>query len=63
MATDTKTVEKNAAEWATGGDPMTDGQKKALKSMCERAGVQFDDTWTKAEASQKIDELKEQTGR
>ena len=49
--------------WVTGGEPMTGAQASYLETLSEEAGEQFDADLTKAEASEKIDELQERTGR
>ena len=42
---------------------MTGAQRSYLKTLSEEAKVEVDDSLTKAEASQRIDELQKQTGR
>ncbi len=42
---------------------MTGAQASYLKTLCDEAGVEFDPSLTKAEASQRIEELQSQTGR
>ena len=56
-------AEKNPENWTTGDEAMTGAQKSYLMTLCEEAGVDFDDSLTKAEASIRIDELQEKTGR
>jgi len=56
-------TEKDPADWVTGDEPMTGAQKSYLKTLSEEAKVDFDETLTKAEASKRIDELQEITGR
>ena len=56
-------MEKDSDEWTTGDEPMTGAQRSYLKTLCEEAHMAFDDTLTKAEASKRIDELQEVTGR
>ena len=56
-------AEKDPQDWVTGDEAMTGAQKSYLMTLCEEAGVDFDETLTKAEASQKIDELQSKTGR
>jgi Protein of unknown function (DUF3072) len=53
---------KNPAEWTTGDEPMTGAQDSYLHTLARRAGEEVDDNMTKAEASMKIDELREKTG-
>ena len=54
---------KDPEDWTTGEEPMTGAQASYLKTLCEEAGEEFDDSLTKAEASKRIDELQEKTGR
>ena len=54
---------KDPDDWTTGGEPMTGAQASYLKTLSEEAHEEFDDTLNKAEASLKIDELQEKTGR
>ena len=56
-------LEKDPDEWKTGDEPMTDAQKSYLKTLSDEAGEEFDETLTKADASKRIDELQEKTGR
>ncbi len=54
---------KDPEDWVTGDEPMTGAQKSYLKTLSEEAGEEFDGELSKAEASLKIDELQERTGR
>ena len=54
---------KDPDDWVTGDEEMTGAQASYLKTLSEEAGEEFDDGLTKAEASKKIDELQEKTGR
>ena len=56
-------AEKDPDDWTTGDEPMTGAQASYLKTLCEEAGEEFDDTLTKAEASKRIDALRAKTGR
>jgi hypothetical protein len=56
-------LEKDPDEWVSGDDPMTGAQASYLKTLCEEAGEEFDDSLTKAQASKRIDELREITGK
>jgi hypothetical protein len=60
--TDT-TAEKNPADWVTGDEPMTGPQESYLNTLGREAGVEVPGDLTKAEASEKIEELQEETGR
>ena len=56
--------EKDPSDWVTGDEPVTGPQASYLSTLAQEAGEQVDpESLTKAEASQKIDELKSQTGR
>ena len=55
--------EKDTDDWVTGDEPMTGPQASYLQTLCQEAGEPFDETLTKADASKRIDELQEQTGR
>ena len=54
---------KDPDQWTTGDEPMTGAQRSYLHTLGEEAGEQVDDDLTKAEASKKIDELQDKTGR
>ena len=56
-------LEKDPDEWATGGEPMTGAQASYLKTLSDEAGEEFDPAVNKAEASKRIDELQNRTGR
>ncbi len=56
-------TQKDPDEWVTRDEPMTGAQASYLKTLSDEAGEPFDDSLTKAEASKRIDELQEKTGR
>ena len=56
-------AQKDPDEWVTGDESMTDAQASYLKTLAQEAGEEVDETLTKAEASKRIDELQERTGR
>ena len=56
-------LEKDPADWKTGDEPMTGAQASYLKTLSDQANEAFDENLTKAEASRRIDELQERTGR
>ena len=60
---DQSNMEKDPEDWVTGDEPMTGAQRSYLKTLSEEAKVEFDEKLTKAEASKRIDELQEATGR
>lgn len=55
--------DKDPDDWVTGEETMTGAQASYLKTLCEEAGVEFDPGLSKAETSQRIEELQAQTGR
>ena len=55
--------QKDPADWVTGDEPMTGPQKSYLETLAQEAGEDVDDSLTKADASKKIDELQDKTGR
>jgi hypothetical protein len=61
----TSNAEKDPHDWVTGDEPMTGAQASYLKTLSEEAHdpEAFDPELSKADASLKIDELKERTGR
>ncbi|GAB2802170.1 DUF3072 domain-containing protein [Halomonas shantousis] len=61
--TDNSNLRKDPGNWTTGDEAMTGAQKSYLQTLCEEAGVEFDENLTKAEASKRIDELQDKTGR
>jgi hypothetical protein len=60
---DQSNMQKDPDDWVTGEEPMTGAQKSYLKTLSEEAKEPFDEKLTKAEASKRIDELQERTGR
>lgn len=55
--------EKDPDQWVTGDEPMTGPQASYLQTLSQEAGEEFDETLSKADASRRIDELQERTGR
>ena len=56
-------MQKDPDRWVTGDQPMTGAQRSYLHTLAEEAHEEIEDDLTKAEASKKIDELQEKTGR
>ncbi len=54
---------KDPENWTTGDEPMTGAQRSYLSTLSEEAKEEFDENLTKAQASQKIEELQKKTGR
>lgn len=58
-----RTPEKDTKEWITGDEPMTGPQRSYLETLAREAGQDVPENLTKAQASERIDALQEQTGR
>ena len=54
---------KNPDEWKTGDEPMTGAQRSYLKTLSDEASVPFEENLTKAEASKRIDQLRQRSDR
>jgi hypothetical protein len=57
------TTEKDPQDWVTGDEPMTGAQRSYLDTLARDAGETLSADLTKAEASEHIERLQEQTGR
>lgn len=56
-------LEKDPEEWVTGDEPMTGAQASYLQTLARQAGENPDvGDLTKAQASERIDELRRKTG-
>jgi hypothetical protein len=51
-------AEKDPSDWVTGDEPATGAQKSYLETLSRQSDEEVPEDLTKAEASQKIDELK-----
>lgn len=59
----TPNPEKDPADWVTGDEPATGPQESYLSTLAQQTGEDVDlDHLSKAEASQKIDELRHEAG-
>lgn len=54
---------KNPDDWKTGDEPMTGAQNSYLHTLASEAHEKIDEELTKADASKKIEELRQKTGR
>ena len=54
---------KDPDDWKTGDEEMTGAQRSYLQTLAEEAGEEVDLNLTKAEASKRIEELQQKTGR
>jgi len=62
--TDQLGLQRDPDEWKTGDEPMTAAQRSYLETLAHDAGETFEDEeLTKAEASKKIDELRQRSPR
>ena len=61
--TDQPSLQRDPDEWKTGDEPMTDAQRSYLETLCRETGEAFDETLSKADASKRIDELRERSPR
>lgn len=52
------TLEKDPTDWVTGDEPATGAQRSYLETLARGTEEDVPEDLTKAEASQKIDELK-----
>ncbi len=60
---DTSSATKDPDDWTTGDEPMTGAQKSYLQTLAQQAGELAPDDLSKADASKRIDELQDRTGR
>jgi hypothetical protein len=56
-------MQKDPDDWVTGDEPMTGAQRSYLHTLAEEAHEEIPDDLSKAQASKKIDQLQEKTGR
>ncbi|MEV1328753.1 DUF3072 domain-containing protein [Micromonospora costi] len=54
---------KDPDDWVTGEEPPTAAQESYLATLAREADAEVPEGLTKAEASKRIDELQEETGR
>jgi hypothetical protein len=59
-----QTTEKDPDQWVTGDEPMTGAQASYLETLSREAGEEAPPSdLSKADASKRIDELQDRTGR
>jgi hypothetical protein len=56
-------LQRDPDEWKTGDEPMTAAQRSYLETLCRDTGEEFDENLSKAEASKRIDELRQRSPR
>lgn len=59
----TSNPEKDPEDWVTGEEPTTGPQASYLGTLCREAGENFDPKLTKAQTSERIEQLQAATGR
>ena len=60
---DSAGLQREPQEWKTGDEPMTAAQRSYLETLARDSGEEFDEELTKAEASTRIDELRQKSPR
>ncbi len=55
-------LEKDPDRWVTGDEPMTGAQASYLETLARQTGEPVEANLTKAQASKKIDELRDRAG-
>ena len=60
---DNSNMIKDPDHWKTGDEEMTGAQRSYLQTLADEAGEEVDLNLTKAEASKRIEELQQKTGR
>ena len=61
--TDQPALQRDPDDWKTGDEPMTDAQRSYLDTLCRETGEELDETLSKADASKRIDELRDRSPR
>lgn len=56
-------TQKDPDDWKSGGEPATGAQEYYIETMADEVDEKVPDDLTKAEASKKIEELRQKTGR
>jgi hypothetical protein len=59
----THNPERDPSDWVTGDEPSTGPQESYIRTLAKEAGEEVPTGLTKAQASETIDRLQEQTGR
>jgi hypothetical protein len=56
-------LQRHPDAWKTGDEPMTDAQRSYLETLCRETGEEFEESLSKADASKRIDELRQRSPR
>lgn len=60
---DDDNLQRDPEDWKTGDDPMTDAQRVYMDTLASQTGEPTpDDHLTKAEAAEKIEDLRDKAG-
>ena len=59
----TDQLQRDPEDWTTGDEPMTEAQTSYLRTLSDEVGEPFDESLTKAQASARIDELRDRSPR
>ncbi len=59
----TDNPERDPADWVTGGEPSTGPQESYIRTLAKEAGEEVPTGLSKAEASETIDRLQQETHR
>jgi hypothetical protein len=59
----THNPERDPSDWVTGDEPSTGPQESYIRTLAKEAGEDVPTGLTKAEASETIDRLQQETGR
>ena len=61
--TDNAPLQKDPDDWKTGDEPMTPAQRSYLETLAQDTGEAVEADLSKAEASKRIDELRQRSPR
>lgn len=56
-------LQRDPEDWKTGDEPMTEAQASYLRTLADEAGESVPDNLTKAQASERIDQLRARSPR
>jgi len=56
-------LQRDPEEWKTGDEPMTAAQRSYLETLARESGEEFNEELTKAEASKRLDQLRQKSPR
>jgi uncharacterized damage-inducible protein DinB len=59
----TNDLQRDPERWKTGDEPMTEAQASYLRTLAEEVGEKVPEGLTKAQASERIDELRARSPR